>query len=267
MDALGVDPAVLAAGGVAARLDGPVLHLRLDRPAVRNAQTPSTWRALAAVGAGADESVRVVVVTGAGPSFSAGLDRRLLDGTGLAGEPSLAELAQRAGGDLDATIAGFQAGFTWLADPRWVSVAGVAGHAVGAGLQLALACDLVVCADDAQLAMREPSLGLVPDLGGTGALVRAVGYAAALELCLTGRFMGADEAVARGLALAAVPRRELPARLDELVTALLAAPAGAARATKALLASAAAGTPATQQLARERVAQVERLAALAGRLG
>ncbi len=61
----------------------------------------------------------------------------------------------------------FQEAFTWWRRPDLVTVAAVQGHAVGAGFQLALACDLRVVADDAQFAMREPSLGLVPDLVGT----------------------------------------------------------------------------------------------------
>ena len=65
------------------------------------------------------------------------------------------------------------------------------GYAIGAGFQLALACDLRVLADDAQLSMKETSLGLVPDLTGTKPLVEAVGYSRALEICTTGRLVGA----------------------------------------------------------------------------
>ena len=80
------------------------------------------------------------------------------------------------------------------------------GHAIGAGFQLALACDLRVLADDAQLAMAEVTLGLVPDLGGTKRLVELVGYSRALEICVTGRRMGAAEADRLGLATVVVPR-------------------------------------------------------------
>ena len=97
-------------------------------------------------------------------------------------------------------IAPFQRGFAAWADTHAVVVAAVQGHAIGAGFQLALAADLRVVADDVQLAMRETSLGLVPDLGGTGPLVGLVGYSKALELCATGRAVGAAEAVASGLA-------------------------------------------------------------------
>ena len=72
-------------------------------------------------------------------------------------------------------------------DPSIVSIAAVQGHAIGAGFQLALACDLRILADDAKLCMKEPALGLVPDLTGTKPLVDIVGLPRAIELCLTAR--------------------------------------------------------------------------------
>jgi enoyl-CoA hydratase/carnithine racemase len=242
--------------------DGSVVRVTLADPERRNAQTPATWRALAAVHDGLPDDVRVVVVDALGPSFCAGLDRRMLTPDGVPGEPSLLQLATLSPAELDATIAIYQQGFAWLADDRFVSVAAVQGHAVGAGFQLALACDLLLLADDAQLCMREPSLGLVPDLGGTGPLVQAVGYARALELCVTGRWMGADEAAACGLALRVVPLAGLAAAADELVAALSTAPLGAVRATKRLLRSAVHAERGAQ-LAAERREQVLRIHDLA----
>jgi enoyl-CoA hydratase/carnithine racemase len=206
-----------------------------------------------------------VVLDADGPSFSAGLDRRMFDGAGIPGEPSLADLAALDPHSLDRTIAQFQAAFTWWRRSAAVTVAAVAGHAVGAGFQLALACDLVVCAEDARFAMRETSLGLVPDLGGTARLVEAVGYPRALEICATGRWVGAREAVDLGLAIAVVPAAELTAAVDDLVAALLAAPAGALRETKALLRHAGHGSD-EAQLAAERAAQARCLAELANAL-
>ena len=258
-----VDPALLSAGHLRLHVEGPVLTLTLDRPAARNAQTPATWRALAAVGAALTDAVRVVVVRGAGASFSAGLDRAMFTGEGIAGEASFAELAQLPAEDLDAVIAGFQRGFTWLRDPRVISIAAVQGHAVGAGFQLALACDLRVLADDALLSMRETSLGLVPDLGGTGPLVQLVGYPRALEICATGRWVDADEAARLGLGELVVPRAELDQAARDLAAAVLASPAGAVRETKALLQAALGNDPA-EQLAAQRRAQARRLRALAG---
>ncbi|GAB3594277.1 enoyl-CoA hydratase/isomerase family protein [Angustibacter peucedani] len=256
-----VDPALLAAGSVVVSRDAAVLTLTLSRPEARNAQTPDTWRALAAVGAALPDDVRVVVVRGEGASFSAGLDRRMFTPEGIPGEQSFLEMAALPPDEVDAVIQGFQAGFSWLRDERVVSVAAVQGHAVGAGFQLALACDLRVVADDVQLAMRETSLGLVPDLTGTWPLVQAMGYSRALEVCVTGRWIGADEAVRTGLAALSVERGHLDDAVADLVDALTAPDAGAVRATKALLQGAAQRT-ATEQEAAERLAQAGRFAAL-----
>ncbi|MCY7372816.1 MAG: enoyl-CoA hydratase/isomerase family protein [Spirochaetaceae bacterium] len=231
----------------------------LARPEKRNAQTPATWRALAAVGRDllADDDIRVVVLRSEGESFSAGLDRAMLTG-GVDGEPGLPELAALETAALDEVISGFQDAFTWWQDARIVTIAAVQGHAVGAGFQLALACDLRVLADDAKLAMREASLGLVPDLAGTKPLVDTVGYSRALEICATGRWVGAEEAAEIGLASLVVPRADLDSATTDLAAALLAAPAEALRATKDLLRGAAGRTHGEQQAA-ERAAQAGRL--------
>ena len=206
---------------------------------------------------------RVVVLRSEGPSFSAGLDRRMLDPEGVPGEVTFPQLAALTGDDLDETIATYQQGFSWWRDPRIVSVAAVQGHAVGAGFQLALACDLRILAADALLSMRETSLGLVPDLGGTKPLVDLVGYPRALEICATGRNLDASEAARIGLAELVVPPGELDAVARDLAAAVLAAPADAVRETKALL-QGAGGRSYDEQRGAERAAQGRRLRALAG---
>jgi enoyl-CoA hydratase/carnithine racemase len=150
-----------------------------------------------------------------------------------------------------------------LRRPEFVSVAAVRGHAVGAGFQLALACDLRVATDDAQFTMAEPSLGLVPDLGGTQVLVDLVGYSRALEICATGRRVGAEEAAQAGLVNLVVGEGELDAAVDDLVAAVLASVHGAVTATKALLLG-ARGHSYPEQLFAERQAQLHRLRGLAG---
>ena len=157
------------------------------------------------IGDGLPDDVRIVVVTGEGPAFSAGLDRRMFTPDGVPGEGSLADIP--LGDDMASVdvIASYQAGFSWLRRSELVSVAAVRGHAIGAGFQLALACDIRIVADDAQFTMAEPTLGLVPDLGGTHPLVRLVGYARALEICATGRRVAAAEAERIGLANLVVP--------------------------------------------------------------
>ncbi len=212
-----VDPELLLRGGLAFEVDGPRATVTLARPEVLNAQTPLTWEALRTIGESLPDEVRVVVVRGEGRAFSAGLDKRFFAAQEVDGLPGIAGIAALSDDDADATIAGFQSGFSWLRHPARVTVAAVQGHAIGGGFQLALACDLRVVADDVQFCMAETSLGIVPDLGGTYPLVHAVGYARAVEICLTGRRVGAQEAVASGLALRSVPVGELDAAVDALV--------------------------------------------------
>lgn len=247
-------------------VDGPVARVVLDRPEVRNAQTPAMWRALADFGTTLPSEVRLVLVSGEGPSFSAGLDRRLITGDPVDGEEPLLSLGAKPAAETHEIIAGLQAGFSWLRRPEFVSVAVVQGHAVGAGFQLALACDLRVVASDAKFSMREPALGLVPDLGGTQPLVQLVGYSRALEICATSRWVEADEARQLGLANIVVPAEDLAGTVKDLSDALLTPPPGAIRETKALLLG-AADRSYDDQLRAEREAQARRLRELAGSFG
>ncbi|MFJ4680127.1 MULTISPECIES: enoyl-CoA hydratase/isomerase family protein [unclassified Kitasatospora] len=250
--------------GVRLDLDGELATVTLCDPARRNAQTPAMWRALAGVGRALPGNVRAVLLRGEGSSFSAGLDRAMFTPEGIPGEPSFLGLAASSDTELDATIAFYQEAFTWWRRADLVTVAAVQGHAIGAGFQLALACDLRVVAEDVQFAMKETSLGLVPDLTGTKPLTELVGYARALEICATGRRISADEAVAVGLANLAVPLGDLEAAAADLIAALLAAPRSAVIETKALLRGAIDRTY-DQQRAAEREAQARRLRDLAGR--
>jgi enoyl-CoA hydratase/carnithine racemase len=255
------DPALLIRDGIETRQDGPVLYVELNRPDVRNAMRPSTWQALAAVGAAVPDDVRVVILRGAGAAFSAGLDRRSFAGETIDGEAPVTTLMHAEREEFERVVSGFQDGFRWLRDPRFVSIAAVQGFAIGAGFQLALACDLRIAADDARFCMREPALGMVPDLTGTKHLVEAVGYARALEWCATARFIDAREAVATGLVSAVVPGADLDATVTEMAGTIAGHPHGAVTATKALLLDATTRTLA-DQLPLERAAQFERFAAL-----
>ena len=252
------DRDLLDRGHVAARCDGSVATVSLNRPAALNAQLPTTWEALAHIGSRLPADIRVVIVCGEGSSFSSGLDRAAFSS---APGSLLATLAGAPEPVADETIAIYQRGFSWLSDPRFISIAAVAGHAIGAGFQLALACDLIVAADDAQFRMAEVSLGLVPDLGGPGRLIRLVGYQRALEICATGRHVHADEAVRIGLALVSVPLAELDAAVADLAAAVVESPVHAVRAVKQLIAVAHDNT-AGQQLAAERAAQIPLLDAM-----
>ncbi len=229
------------------------MTVTLDRPEVRNAQTPATWRALAAVGAALPTSTRVVVLRAVGPVFSAGIDLRAFTPDGVDGERILADMAAVDDAGAAELIAGYQSALTWWHDrDDVVTIAAVQGAAVGAGFQLALACDLRVCTTAARFAMRETSLGLVPDLSGTHPLVGAVGYSRALEICATGRWVVAAEALRLGLATTLVEPDELEGAVADLVAALLAAPPDALRATKSLLRGALVNdVPGQRRLERE----------------
>lgn len=255
------DTDTLAAARLALEIDGAVATITLNAPEKRNSQVPSLWHALDAIGKALPEAVRVVVVRGAGKCFSAGLDLGLLGPGGVEGEEFL-DVAASTDQHIIDTIDGYQRGFTWLHDPRFITIAQVHGYAIGAGFQLALACDLRVVADDAWFCMKEPALGLVPDLTGTKPLVELVGYARALEICATARQVSAAEAAAIGLATAVVPAGDLAETTTELTQALLEVNAGAVRETKALLQSAKVEDLETQRLL-ERTAQVRRFRALA----
>src|SRR5258708_33830692 len=123
----GLDSASPISGGPELTIDGAVATVMLNRPERRNAMTPAIWLGLARTGDAVPEQVRVVVVRGAGPSFCAGIDLRLFSADGVPGEerPPPGETPD------DQTIAGYQAGYRWLRNPQFVSIAAVQGHAIG----------------------------------------------------------------------------------------------------------------------------------------
>jgi enoyl-CoA hydratase/carnithine racemase len=238
-------PAVPEGAGLKLDIDGAVATITLHRPERRNAMTPSLWHGLAAIGDALPAEVRVVVIRGDGPSFSAGIDLRLFTAEGIPGE----ELTSPADPGFEEAVASYQAGYLWLRRPDIVSIAAVHGYAIGGGFQLALACDLRVCADDAIFCMKEPALGLVPDLTGTKPLVDLVGLSRALEICLTARNIDAAEAYRLGLAQLVVPAAELDSAVTELTQALQRPAADTARATKELLLGAGGRTLEAQSAA------------------
>jgi enoyl-CoA hydratase/carnithine racemase len=246
--------------GVRWERSGPVATVTLSRPDVLNAQTPAMWSGLENISRELPGDVRVLIVRGAGRAFSAGLDLSVARGEG---DSSFAELVRLSPQECADRIAGFQRAFTWLRRPSLVTIAAVQGHAIGAGFQLALNCDLRVLADDARFSMAEVALGLVPDLGGTKRLTELIGYARALEICVTGRRVAADEALAIGLATTVVPRADLDAAVADLAAAVLAADPGAVAEIKALL-SGAADRSYQEQDRYEREAQTRRLRDLSG---
>lgn len=246
----------LEAAGLRYAQDGHTATITLHRPDVRNAQTPQMWEALAALGEALPDETRIVILRGEGHSFSAGLDRAMLD-PASAGQGSVIDLLASTDEEASASIEKWQRAFTFLRDPRFISIAVVQGYAIGAGFQLALSCDLRVVAEDAHFSMKESALGLVPDLTGTKPLVEAVGYAKALEICATARLVPGVEAGQIGLATVVVEAEALTQATADLAAALTAALPGAVRETKALLIE-ASGRSLDDQRRFEREAQVRR---------
>jgi len=198
-----------------------VATVSLDRPEALNAI--STELAVALADAveplGTDPAVRAVVLTGAGErAFCVGAD-----------------LKQRAGLDDHGWFVqreAFRRGFAAVRRCPLPTVAAVFGFALGGGTELALACDLVVAADDATFGLPEVRLGLVPAGGGTQLLARRVGRSVAKDLVLTGRRVGAAEAHRLGLADRVVPRAELPTAAKALAAEIAANAPTAVRMAK-----------------------------------
>jgi len=247
----------LADGSVLVSRDGAVLTVTLNNATNRNAQTPQMWRAMASVGTSLPLDVRAVILRADGPSFSAGLDRRMFT-EGVPGEKTLIDMVKSSTEEFDAIIAGYQEAFTCWRNAHAVTVALVQGHAVGAGFQLALGADIMIVADDVKLCMKETQLGLVPDLAGTQPLLSAVGYSRALEICATGRWVEAEEAVALGIALSSHPVGELEGSGEALIAEMLTATPGALIETKSLLRD-GQYRDRDSQIVSERVSQRQRI--------
>lgn len=172
-----------------------VAHVRLNRPHKRNGIDVAMFEALVAAGdrLACDRSVRAVVLSGEGSSFCAGLDFAIFREMGQAVQGLLAR-------DAGSPANGAQrACWVWTELPVPV-VAAIHGAAFGAGLQLALACDIRLVADDARMSAMEIRYGLVPDMTASKTLFQLVRPDVARELVYTGRIVDAQEAIAIGLA-------------------------------------------------------------------
>ena len=208
--------------GVRLEGGGAVRRLILDRPSRRNAQTVAMWRELNrhATVLATDPGVRCVVLSGAGGYFSSGLDLdELASGHALAllSDP---ERSHAAG----ALLAELQTTFLWPTRVPFLVVAAVEGGALGAGLELALACDVRWVADDARLQLPEVAMGTVPDLGGCHHLCQLVGYERALDLLVRSAPVDGAEAVRLGIALRAVPTAKLHDEVMAYADAVAAVP-------------------------------------------
>lgn len=224
--------------------EGGVVRIRLNRPDRHNALIPETWLDLRRIGweLVEDESVRCVVLSGSGDSFCSGIDRRALasgdlNPFGLTGDEADRGRTEFRASDVEAS----QSTFQWMVDAPFVTVAAVRGFALGAGAQLALACDLRVVATDVTFALLEAELGLLADMTGMATLTRIAGYPTALDLALTSRRLTGAEMAALGIADRLVEPDQLETTATELAGVLASRRADSIRYTKLSIKAAATG--------------------------
>lgn len=202
-------------------VSGSRADIRLNRPEVLNAMSFELFEALAeAVDEVGASDADVCVVSGEGRSFSSGIDVTSL--AAQSGPPNeLISLAQR--------------GYRKLTALSCPTIAVIQGHALGAGLQLAIACDLRIVARNARMGLLELNYGIIPDLGGSTGLPRSIGAGRAKKMIWTGEQIDGDEAGRIGLAEVVVEATDLGATTDDLAAAIAAAPTGPVREAKALI--------------------------------
>jgi enoyl-CoA hydratase len=175
-----------------------VTLVTLNRPQALNALNTTVLKELidAFAGYDADDSQRCLVLTGSEKAFAAGADIKEMQSQGFA----------------EMYSANFFAGWERVTATRKPWLAAVAGFALGGGCEVAMMADFIIAADTAKFGQPEIKLGVTPGMGGSQRLTKAVGKAKAMEMCLTGRMMGAEEAERSGLVAKVVPPADL---LDE----------------------------------------------------
>lgn len=174
---------------------GRVATITLNRPDALNALNSELLSELRETLAqfGADEKIGAIVLTGSEKAFAAGADIKEMQPKDYIG----------------AYMEDFFEGWSAVAATRKPVIAAVAGYALGGGCELAMMCDFIIAADTAKFGQPEITLGVIPGMGGTQRMTRAIGKAKAMDLCLTGRMMDAEEAERSGLVARVVPAAEL----------------------------------------------------------
>lgn len=211
-------------------VEGPIATITLNRPDARNAYSSAMVDELISAidDADVDDQVRAVIVTGAGPAFSAGGDLKAMrDKKGMfAGDPvELREQYQR----------GLQAvprRFDRFEKPV---IAAINGHAIGAGLDLSLMCDIRVASSEAKFGSTFAKVGLIPGDGGAYLLRRIVGFSKAVEMILTAKLIGAEEALEMGLVNQVVEPDMVVETARDLAESIASLPPKAVKSAKAAL--------------------------------
>jgi enoyl-CoA hydratase/carnithine racemase len=223
---------------LAVERDGPVLLIRLNRPEALNALSARLMDELTAAvdAAEADDAVRCLVITGSERAFAAGAD--------------IKEMADKTWAEA------YREDFitrNWerVARCRKPVIAAVAGYALGGGCELAMMCDFILAAETARFGQPEINLGVVPGAGGTQRLTRFVGKSKAMEMVLTGRMIGAEEAERCGLVSRVVPAAELVPEAIKAAKTIAGLSPIAVMAAKELV-EAAYETPLAQGIRMER---------------
>jgi enoyl-CoA hydratase len=194
---------------------GSRVAITLDRPDQRNSLDFATWDELDAVMADVEQrdDVRVVTLTGNGPAFCAGVDFAAIGASLEVERGSYPAFIRRWAHIVDR--------FERVAQP---TVVAINGPVIGAGLELALACDLRIASENAVFAMPQMQMGIVPDVGGTSRLARATGETFAKDMVLTARIIDAKEALRAGIVSRVVPQDQLAAELESIASAVDALP-------------------------------------------
>jgi enoyl-CoA hydratase len=197
--------------------DGHIATLKLNRPEARNAMTPAMGddvrRAVEELRA--DAGARVLVITGEGKAFSGGGDLGMLARD--------AGVSDAAGDTMGGAPRDFYRRYLSIRSLPIPTLAAINGHAIGAGLCFALACDVRIATSDAKMGMTFTKLGIHPGMGATYFLPRLIGTARACELLFTGRIIDAPEAERLGLLNRVVAREAFPAAVRELAAEIAAA--------------------------------------------
>ncbi len=200
---------------------GPVTLVTLNRPQALNALNSTVLKELISAFANydADDSQRCLVLTGLEKAFAAGADIKEMQEQGFS----------------DMYSSNFFAGWEQVTRTRKPWIAAVAGFALGGGCEVAMMADFIIAADTARFGQPEIKLCVTPGLGGSQRLTHAVGKAKAMEMCLTGRMMGAEEAERSGLVARVVPSEELVDEAIKTAETIAAMAPLAAIATKEMI--------------------------------
>jgi 2-(1,2-epoxy-1,2-dihydrophenyl)acetyl-CoA isomerase len=220
----------MSADGLLVARDGPVLRLTLDRPTRKNALTDEIVLTLieAIDAAGLDESVRVISLTGSGGDFCSGFDLGRRSSSLDDARPRVGSVQRRMQTHVNRLI-------PTMLETQVPIVAAATGWSIGLGLNLLLASDFAIVADDARLRAPFTAFGFTPDSGASWLLPRLVGVARAKEVLLLGREVSGAQAAEWGLVHRAVPPSAVASAADTLVDELASAATVAVGLTKALV--------------------------------